>query len=49
MSRTGVLRAARFGDHAHMTREFQRWLGCAPGAMLACADVLAVAAASDNV
>lgn len=35
-----------FADQAHMTREFQRWLGRTPGAMLASADVLAVASAA---
>ena len=35
-----------FADQAHMTREFQRWLGRTPSALLASADLLAVAAAS---
>ncbi|MBK6294677.1 MAG: helix-turn-helix domain-containing protein [Rhodoferax sp.] len=33
-----------FADQAHMTREFQRWLGRTPSAMLASAELLAVAA-----
>ncbi|OGB28106.1 MAG: hypothetical protein A3F78_14340 [Burkholderiales bacterium RIFCSPLOWO2_12_FULL_61_40] len=35
-----------FSDQAHMTREFQRWLGRTPSAVLASSGVLAVAAAS---
>ena len=35
-----------FADQAHMTREFQRWLGRTPSAVLTSADVLAVASAS---
>ena len=35
-----------FADQAHMTREFQRWLGRTPSAVLASANVLAVAMAS---
>ena len=34
-----------FADQAHMTREFQRWLGRTPSAVLASADVLEVASA----
>lgn len=33
-----------FADQAHMTREFRRWLGRTPSAVLASADLLAVAA-----
>lgn len=35
-----------FADQAHMTREFQRWLGRTPSAVLASTELLAVAAAS---
>ncbi len=35
-----------FADQAHMTREFQRWLGRTPSAVLASSDLLAVATAS---
>lgn len=35
-----------FSDQAHMTREFQRWLGRTPSAVLASARLLAVAASS---
>ncbi len=35
-----------FADQAHMTREFQRWLGRTPSAVLASPDLLAVSAAS---
>ncbi|MES2947667.1 MAG: helix-turn-helix domain-containing protein [Pseudomonadota bacterium] len=35
-----------FADQAHMTREFRRWLGRTPSAVLASPEVLAVSAAS---
>ncbi len=35
-----------FADQAHMTREFQRWLGRTPSAVLASKDLLAVSSAS---
>ena len=35
-----------FSDQAHMTREFQRWWGRTPSAVLASAGLLAVATAS---
>lgn len=38
-----------FADQAHMTREFQRWLGRTPSRVLASADLLAVVAASGYV